>query len=120
MNKFLKISLGVLALVLIIGVIYYVKGFVIGSKSYENIVIDKVTLKGSSIEIKGNITDSGRAYKDFSYTLVDTELYITVKSVMVSNKNKTGSFVIEVPVSSNNVNNIHITDDKNTKVIYSK
>lgn len=120
MNKVVKVSLVILALILIIGVVFYVKAYVIGSISYDDIIIDKVTLKGNSIEISGNIIDSSRAFKSFNYTQVDTEIYITIKSVMVSKKNKSGSFKLEVPVNSNSVNNIHLSDDKNTKVIYSK
>lgn len=120
MNKFVKVSLLVLGIILLIGVFFYVKLFVIGSKSYENINIDKVTLKSDGVTIKGEIVDSSYAYKDFDYTLVDTELYVTIKSVMVSNKYKSGSFEITVPVQSQNIKNIHLSDDKSTKVIYSK
>lgn len=120
MNKFVKISVLVLCLVLLIGGIFYAKNFVIGSKNYDNITIDKVTLKSDGVVIRGEISNSSYAFKDFDYTLVDTELYVSIKSVMVSSKYKSGSFEITIPVNSQNIKNIHLTDDKTTKVIYSK
>ena len=86
----------------------------------ESIIIDKVTLKSDGIVIKGDIDNSSYAYKNFDYTLVDTELYVSIKSVMVSSKYKSGNFEITIPVNSQNIKNIHLTDDKTTKVIYSK
>lgn len=120
MNKVLKISLIIIGLIIIAGIGIYTKLFIIGSKSYENIVIDKVTTGTDKVVIIGEITDSSRAYKNASYTLVGTELYVTVQSVLVSKKYSTGNFEITIPVNGIEINNIHLSDNKTTKVIYSK
>ncbi len=120
MNKFFKVAIIVFAIVILVLGVFYVKSFVIGSDSYEGVNIDKVTLSNNSIEINGNFTDSGRAYKSYSYTQVSTELYVTITSVSVSNKYNNGQFQISIPVSGNMINNIHLTDGSKTKVIYSK
>lgn len=120
MKKIIKISLIVVSVLLLIGIGIYVKLFYIGNKDYSNIVINQVVTGTDKIIIKGEITDSSRAFKDSSYTLVGTELYISVNSVLVSGKYSSGTFEIEIPVNGLDVNNIHLTDEKTTKVIYSK
>lgn len=120
MNKIVKISLILLGVALLIGAGVYIKLFIIGNKSYEDIVINKVSVSESSIVIDGDITSSSRAYKDFSYTLVGTELYVTIDSVLVSKKYNTGKFEIKIEENGTQINNIHLTDNKSTKVIYSK
>jgi len=119
MNKFVKISLIGVVLVLVLGVAFYSKLFIIGNKSFESIVIDKVTVSRKEAIIDGKFTDSTRAYKDFSYTQVGNELYVIVKSVLVSKKYDKGSFSLKIPVNGMEVRYIHLSDDKNTKVIYS-
>ncbi len=120
MNKFVKICLIILGLAIIVSIGIYVKLFYIGNSNYNSIVINKTTLGTNNITISGNFTDSSRAYKDYSYTLVGKELYVTVKSVLVSSKYKSGSFLIKIPLSGSSVENIHLTDSKSTKVIYKK
>lgn len=120
MNKFVKISIGIFLVVIIISIILYIKLFVVGSISYEDVVINKVTEKNNEIVLDGTITNSSRAFNSFEYTLVDTELYIVIKSTVVSNKHKSGSFNISIPISIKKVNNIHLSNNKETKVIYSK
>lgn len=120
MNKFFKVSLIVLGIIIVVAVGIYVKLFYIGNSDYQSIVINRTSIGNSSIVISGDFTDSGKAYKNFSYTLVGRELYVTINSVLSSNKYKSGSFVIEIPISGNSVDNIHLTDNKSTKVIYQK
>ena len=120
MKKITKIILIVVGAILLIGIGIYVKLFYIGNKDYSSIVINQVVTGTDKITIKGEITDSSRAFKDSSYTLVGTELYVSVNSVLVSKKYNSGSFEIELPMNGLYVNNIHLTDDKTTKVIYSK
>lgn len=118
MNKFLKFSLLVFLVLIIIGGFIYAKMFLIGSKSYENVIIDKVTVSNNQVIIKGKMSDSSKAFKDFSYTLVGDELYVTIQNVLVSNKYKNGEFDMKIPVNAMGVKNIHLTDGKTTKVIY--
>ena len=120
MKKIIKIALIVVSVLLLIGIGIYVKLFYIGNKDYSSIVINQVVTGTDKIIIKGEITDSKSAFKDSSYTLVGTELYVSIKSVLVSKKYDSSSFEIELPISGVDVNNIHLTDDKTTKVIYSK
>ena len=119
-KKTIKILLIVLGSILLVGVLIYAKLFYIGSKSYENVVIDKVSAGNYNIIIKGQIDDSSHSYKDYSYTLVGSELYVSITQVLTSNKYKSGAFEIKIPVNASSVDNIHLTDDKTTKVIYSK
>lgn len=119
MNKFVKISVVMIICVLIIGIGIYYKLFRIGNKNFESIVIDKVTVSSKEAVILGKFSDSSRAYKDFSYTQVGNELYVVVKSVLVSKKYDKGSFSLNIPVNGMDVKYIHLSDDKNTKVIYS-
>lgn len=120
MNKFVKLALGILGVVVLISVFLYFKMFVIGNDDYNNIVIDKVTVGSNSVIIRGKYTDSGRAYKDYSYTQVGNELYVTITNVSVSKKYEKGDFEINIPVNGMEVTDIHLTDSKTTKVIYSK
>lgn len=120
MNKFVKYAMVVLVIVVIICAFVYFKMFVWGSKDYSSVVIDKVTVGTNEVTIKGSYSDSGRAYKDFSYKQVGNELYVTIVSVTVSSKYKSGEFEFKVPVSGMDVNVIQLTDDKTTKVIYNK
>lgn len=118
MNKFVKISLIIIALIILVFGGIYVKKFIIGSKDYKDIVIEKVTTSSNEIIIKGNITASGKAYKSYKYTQVGDELYVTITSVSVSNKYKEGNFEIKIPIQNTKVKYIHLSDDKTTKVIY--
>lgn len=120
MNKFVKVSIVCLGIILLVSVFVYFKMFVIGNDNYDDIVIDKVTVGSGKVLVKGKYSDSGRAYKDFSYTQVGNELYITVTSVLVSKKFKSGDFEITIPVNGMEVTDIHLTDGSATKVIYSK
>lgn len=120
MNKVLKVSIIVLGIALLIGGTIYYKLFFIGNSNYEKIVINKITTSDKDITINGLFTDSGVAYKNYTYTLVGKELYIKVNNVLVSNKYNSGSFNISIPLGINNVDNIHLTNDKSTKVIYKK
>ena len=47
-------------------------------------------------------------------------IIIVTGSVMISSKYNKGEFSLNIPVNGRDVNNIHLTDDKTTKVIYSK
>ena len=117
MNKAIKYSvIGVSVLVIIFLLIYF-KMFVIGNSSYKDITINKVSV-GSNITIDGVFTNSGLSFKDYDYTLVGKELYVEVKSVLVSKKYDKGSFSIVIPLNEEEVNDIHLTDGKSTKVIY--
>ena len=118
MSKIVKYSIVGFLVIVLIGVFVYLKMFVFGSKDYSSITIDKVTMGSSEVTIKGHYTDSGRAYKNFSYKQVGNELYVTITSVVVSNKYKSGDFEFKVPISGMKVDAIQLTDDKSTKVIY--
>lgn len=120
MNKFFKSALVIFIVVIIILIGFYVKSFVVGNSSFDNIVVDKVTVSETSIVIEGNYTDSGVAFKDFSYTQVGTEIYVTINNVKVSSKYKSGSFKINIPTKGDEIKDIHLTDSKKTKVIFSK
>jgi len=120
MNKIVKLLLIVFGVIVLIGVGIYLKLFVIGNYNYENIVINKVAISTENIIIEGEYTDSSSAYKSSSYTLVGSELYIKVKNTLVTKKNNSGKFDINIPIDGTNIDNIHLTDDKTTKVIYSK
>lgn len=120
MNKVVKILLIVFGVLVLIGLIIYVKLFELGNYNYQNITINKVTVSESEIVIDGEYLDSSSAYKSHAYTLVGNELYVKVKNVLVTKKNSSGSFKIKIPINGTNVDNIHLTDDKTTKVIYSK
>lgn len=120
MNKIVKISLIILGIIVFISGFIYAKNFIIGSKSYESIVISKVVTSNDNIIITGEITDSARSYKSANFTQVGTELYVTITSVITSKKYSTGSFEINIPINGIEINNIHLSDGKTTKVIYSK
>lgn len=118
MNKFVKVSIIVLGIVLVVGIFFYVKLFIIGNNNYESIGNIKVSVASNSVTLSGSFMDSSRAYKDCEYTLVGNELYVQINSVLVSKKYNSGEFSVVIPV--NNIEHIHLTDNKNTKVIYSK
>lgn len=120
MNKFAKISIIIIGIALLLGAGVYVKLFYIGSKDYSNVEIEKVVVSSDNLTIYGEFVDSSRAYKDYSYRLVGTELYVSLNSVLVSKKYSSGSFEINLPINGIDVENVHLTDDKSTKVIYSK
>ena len=120
MNKFLKVSLVVLGIGIILSISVYVKLFFIGNKNYESVKIEKVTTSSSSVIIKGKFMYSSVAYKDYSYTQVGDEVYVTIRNVKVSSKYKNDNFEIEIPVKGMEVMFIHLTDGKTTRVIYSK
>ena len=69
MNKFFKVSLIVLGIIIVVAVEIYVKLFYIGNSDYQSIVINRTSIGNSSIVISGDFTDSGKAYKNFSYTM---------------------------------------------------
>lgn len=120
MNKFLKVSLIVVLFLVVISIIVYLKLFVIGSKNYESILVNKVTISDKNVIIDMIYTDSSTSYKDYSYVLVGSELYVTVTGVLSNSKNNIGEFKVDIPVNGLNVNNIYLSDNKSTKVIYSK
>ncbi len=119
MNKIVKYSIIGIAVVLLVFAFIYVKKFIIGNSSYEDIDVNKVTV-GNNITIVGRYTNSSLAYKDYEYTLVGKELYVEIKNVLVSSKYNKGEFTIVIPLNSDEVDNIHLTDSKSTKVIYEK
>ena len=119
MNKIVKYSIIGIAVVLLVFAFIYVKKFIIGNSSYEDIDVNKVTV-GNNITIVGRYTNSSRAYKGYEYTLVGKELYVEIKNVLVSSKYNKGEFTIVIPLNSDEVDNIHLTDSKSTKVIYEK
>ncbi len=119
MNKIVKYSIIGIAVVLLVFIFIYVKKFIIGNSSYEDIDVNKVTV-GNNITIVGRYTNSSLAYKDYEYTLVGKELYVEIKNVLVSSKYNKGEFTIVIPLNSDEVDNIHLTDSKSTKVIYEK
>ena len=119
MNKIVKYSIIGIAVVLLVFAFIYVKKFIIGNSSYEDIDVNKVTV-GNNITIVGRYTNSSLAYKDYEYTLVGKELYVEIKNVLVSSKYNKGEFTIIIPLNSDEVDNIHLTDSKSTKVIYEK
>ena len=119
MNKIVKYSILGIACVLLVFIFIYVKKFIIGNSSYEDIDVNKVTV-GNNITIVGRYTNSSLAYKDYEYTLVGKELYVEIKNVLVSSKYNKGEFTIIIPLNSDEVDNIHLTDSKSTKVIYEK
>lgn len=119
MNKIVKYSIIGIAVVLLVFAFIYVKKFIIGNSSYEDIDVNKVTV-GNNITIVGRYTNSSLAYKDYEYTLVGKELYVEIKNVLVSGKYNKGEFTIVIPLNSDKVDNIHLTDSKSTKVIYEK
>ncbi len=120
MNKFVKLALGFVLVIIVIGGLFYAKLFVIGNNNYQNISVSKVTVSDSAVNVYGLYTDSSSAYKDYKYTLVGTELYIEVTNVKVSSKYSKGEFELNVPVNGLNVNNVYLSDGKSAKVIYSK
>lgn len=119
MNKIVKYSIIGIAVVLLVFIFIYVKKFIIGNSSYEDIDVNKVTV-GNNITIVGRYTNSSLAYKGYEYTLVGKELYVEIKNVLVSSKYNKGEFTIVIPLNSDEVDNIHLTDSKSTKVIYEK
>ena len=119
MNKIVKYSIIGIAVVLLVFIFIYVKKFIIGNSSYEDIDVNKVTV-GNNITIVGRYTNSSLAYKDYEYTLVGKELYVEIKNVLVSSKYNKGEFTIVIPLNSDEVDKIHLTDSKSTKVIYEK
>ena len=119
MNKIVKYSIIGIAVVLLVFIFIYVKKFIIGNSSYEDIDVNKVTV-GNNITIVGRYTNSSLAYKDYEYTLVGKELYVEIKNVLVSSKYNKGEFTIVIPLNSDEVDNIHLTASKSTKVIYEK
>ena len=119
MNKIVKYSILGIAFVLLVFIFIYVKKFIIGNSSYEDIDVNKVTV-GNNITIVGRYTNSSLAYKDYEYTLVGKELYVEIKNVLVSSKYNKVEFTIVIPLNSDEVDNIHLTDSKSTKVIYEK
>lgn len=120
MNKFVKLALVLVLVIIVIGALFYAKLFVIGNNNYQNISVSKVTVSDSAVNVYGLYTDSSSAYKDYKYTLVGTELYIEVTNVKVSSKYSKAEFELNVPVNGLNVNNVYLSDGKSAKVIYSK
>ena len=119
MNKknILTCSLIVVAIIVLI----ISKMYIIGSKSYTNIEVRNVSLsRNNEILIEASINNKKEKFKSFSYILVGKELYVTTKTTKTLKVNEKEEIKIEIPVSLNNVEHIHLTDDKTTKVIYSK
>ncbi len=120
MNKIFKISIFAVIVILVLVATIYGMLFIVGSHKYDSVIIDKVTVNNNQVVIKGEYTDSKRAFKEASYTQVGSELYITLTSVLVSKKYSSGNFVVTIPTNGVQVSDIHLTDGKATKVIYSK
>lgn len=119
MNKIVKYFILGIACVLLLFIFIYVKKFIIGNSNYEDIDVSKVTV-GNNITIVGRYTNSSLAYKNYKYTLVGKELYVEITNVLVSSKYNKGEFAIVIPLNSDEVDNIHLTNNKSTKVIYKK
>ena len=64
--------------------------------------------------------NSGKAFKNYDYQLVGSELYVNIREVLVSNKYNSGAFRITVPVNGSSIQDIYLSDGSNTKVIYNK
>lgn len=116
-RKVVLVLLGTLLVVVLIGVFIYLKMFVFGNSDYSNIKIESIVYSEKDVVIKGDFLDSDSAYKDYSYTLVGNELYLTINHVKVSNKYSSSNFEISLPVNGM-ITNIHLTDNKSTKVIF--
>lgn len=116
MNKFVKVSVTIFVVLIVVSVFLFIKLFYIGNSNYNNIVVDKVS-KGNIVEVNGHIIDSRRAFKDFSYYLENNLLYIKINSVLVSNKYKEGSFNIKIKEDGFNIDDIYLTDGKNVVLI---
>ncbi len=120
MNKFVKIAIVFLLLCLIIGGGIYFKNVSIGNYVIENVTINKVTVGNNEVVIDGFLNSSGKAYKNYDYQLVGSELYVNIREVLVSNKYNSGAFRITVPVNGSSIQDIYLSDGSNTKVIYNK
>lgn len=121
MNKFVKIAIILLLVILVVGGGIYLKKVSIGNYvSIEEVSINKVTVGNESIVIDGILNSSGKAYKDYKYELVGTELYVNIREVLVSNKYNSGAFKISIPVKGIDIQNIYLSNGHDTKVIYSK
>lgn len=120
MNKFIKIAIILLLVGLVIGGGIYFKMIFIGSNAYDDVVINKVTVSNNDVIIDGILTSSGQAYKDYEYQLVGSELYVNIKEVLISSKYESGKFKINIPVKGISIQDIYLSDGKDTKVIYSK
>lgn len=119
-NKTVMLSLIGLVLVIVFSLILYFTLFINGSESFDSIIINKVTVSEKEVIINGGFSDSSRAYKKYDYTLDGEDLYVSIKSVLVSDKYKDGEFQINIPVNGTEVNNIYLLNGDKTKAIYSK
>ena len=121
MNNKKKAIISIITIIVLIIAFILLKMFILGSKSYENIEITNVSKsRNNTILIEGNINNSKEKYKDFSYILVGKELYITTKTVKTINALDNNKISIEIPLKLDDIDHIHLTDDKTTKVIYNK
>jgi len=120
MNKFVKIAIVLLLVGLIIGGGIYFKNVSVGDYVIEGVTINKVIVGNNGVVIDGFLTNSGKAYKEYDYELVGSELYINIREVLVSDKYNSGTFKITVPVNGTTIQDIYLSDGKSTKVIYSK
>ncbi len=118
MNKFVKVSLGVLVLLSVMLCLFYVINFRVGSSSYKNININKVVISSDSIVINGEFSKDNLAFKDYSYSVKGDKLYLIINSVLVSNKYSDRDFSIKLKEDGLGIKYIYLSDGKDYEVIY--
>lgn len=94
-----QITISVIAVVvlfLVIGVGLYLNKK--STVSLNNINFAEMSYLSDSgkVTLKGDLTSSGKAYKDYSYEIEGDKITLTINEVLVNNKNKSGSFLIEI------------------------
>ena len=118
MNKFVKLSMIFLVVLVILFTIFNFIYFRRGTTSFENISDIKVVISESDVIIKGKFTKDNLAFKDYTYKLDGNKLYLTISSVFVSNKYKDKEFSIDIKENGVKLEYIYLTDNDKEKVIY--
>lgn len=80
-----------------------------------------ITQNEGVVIIAGTLMSSGKSYRDFTYSIQDDTLMVTINSGIVSKKHMDGSFYIKIEdVRISNVQEIYLHDGKDTSLIYPK
>ncbi|HVI41305.1 MAG TPA: hypothetical protein VM577_11655 [Anaerovoracaceae bacterium] len=118
-KNYLIMAVSLIAITVIAAVIFYINFFYVGhARSGDTLYVDHVAVFKELIQLDGGTAASGDAYKDFSYSIKDKDVYVEINYVLVSKAYQSGDFTIKMKGDFDQIKRVYLTDGKNKKLIW--
>jgi hypothetical protein len=123
MKKKLIIFAGiVLCIILATGGVFAVKSFIIGGIIRPGAIGEiRLTASDSRIQVSGRfMLDSAKAYKNYSYRVEGSNMYIKIYGTLVSSFHRYGVFDIKIDGDFSTITKIYLEDNNEKQLIWEK